>query len=255
LGHEHLATVAGPVFSGFFSEILNLWFSVSPYLLLGLFIAGVLHVFLGEDFIFRHLGKGGLWSIIKATLIGVPLPVCSCGVIPLARSLEKDGAHKSSVLAFLVSTPTTGVDSILATYSLMGPLFAVFRVLASFFEGLVLGVVHYLTGGYREKTAMIQPQKRPESGFHFKIMAMLKYAFYEMPQDLGKWLLLGTVLGGVISAAIPKEIFSKYFFFPLDFVVALAVGIPLYVCATGSIPVAVSLINKGFSPGAALVFN
>jgi len=119
-------------------ESVNLWLAVAPYLLLGMFIAGVLHAFLGEHFVGRHLG-GGFKSILKATLFGIPLPLCSCGVIPVAASLKKEGASKSAVLSFLVSTPTTGVDSILATYSLMGPLFALFRPLAAFVTGITIG--------------------------------------------------------------------------------------------------------------------
>lgn len=250
----HQVASQSNIFINFFNETLNLWLSVSPYLLLGMFIAGLLHVFLGQAFISRQLGRPGFWSIIKATLLGIPLPVCSCGVIPLANSLEKDGAHKSSILAFMVSTPTTGVDSILATYSLMGPLFAIFRPLAALVEGLSLGLIHYFTGGGKETPKISAAHSHKPETIHFKISEVFRYAFFEMPQDLGRWLILGTILGGAISAAIPQDLLSKYFFFPLDFIAALAVGIPLYVCATGSIPIAVSLMAKGFSPGAALVF-
>ena len=115
----------------FFKECVYLWLEMAPYLLFGMSVAGLLHVFLGQDIISRHLGAGGIKSVVKATLLGIPLPICSCGIIPVASSLEKEGAHKSSILAFLVATPTTGVDSILATYSLLGPLFAIFRPLAA----------------------------------------------------------------------------------------------------------------------------
>jgi hypothetical protein len=242
------------MFVDFLKESVSLWLEVSPYLLLGMFIAGILHVFLGKEFISRHLGKGSLGSILKATLFGIPLPVCSCGVIPLATSLEKDGAHKSSVLAFLVSTPTTGVDSILATYSLMGPLFAIFRPLGALISGFIVGFVNFLFVGKKEKVSDIPIHMHSKIQMKFKIKEVLRYAFYEIPQDIGKWLLVGTLLGGFISVFIPEDIFARFFAFPLDFIIALLVGIPLYVCATGSIPIAVSLISKGFSPGAVLVF-
>jgi len=238
----------------FLNESLNLWLEVSPYLLLGLFIASLLHVFLGREFIFNHLGRGGILSIIKATVFGIPLPVCSCGVIPLADSLRKDGAHKSSVLSFLVSTPTTGVDSILATYSLMGPLFAVFRPLGAFISGILVGTLDYLFGGASVKPIPLPVHEHQKISFHFKLREQLRYAFFEIPQDIGKWLLIGTVLGGFISAVVPQNLFSRYLTFPLDFFVVLLAAIPLYVCATGSIPIAVALLAKGFSPGAALVF-
>jgi len=238
----------------FIWEFISLWLEISPYLLLGMFIAGFIHAFLGKEFITRHLGKGGISSVVKATIFGIPLPVCSCGVIPLASSLQKDGAHKSSVLSFLVSTPTTGVDSILATYSLMGPLFAIFRPLAALISGIIIGGINYLFEGETEGAKRIPAHKHQKVKIKFRIQEVFRYGFYEIPQDVGKWLLVGTVLGGFISIVIPENLFVRYFSSPLDFIIALAIGIPLYVCATGSIPIAVSLISKGFSPGAALVF-
>jgi len=202
------------------------------------------------------LGKGGFLSIIKATILGIPLPVCSCGVIPLASSLKKDGADRSSVLSFLVSTPTTGVDSIFATYSLLGPLFAIFRPLAAFISGIAVGISDYLLRGEKEKEKERDVPKHTHSKVKitFRIKQFIRYSFFEIPQDIGKWLIIGVFLGGLITILIPKELFSKYFSFPIDFLIALIVGVPLYVCATGSIPIAASLIQKGFSPGAALVF-
>ncbi|UCC95001.1 MAG: permease [Candidatus Omnitrophota bacterium] len=238
----------------FFKETIDLWLDVSPYLLLGMIIAGLLHIFLGKGFISRHLGKGGIASIIKATIFGIPLPVCSCGVIPLATSLKKDGAHSSSVLSFLVSTPTTGVDSIFATYSLLGPLFAIFRPLGSLLAGITVGFLDYMLGGRKKKATFMPSHAHRKISAYSKVRQFLVYSFFEIPHDIGKWLIVGTLIGGAIAAFIPQEIFGQYFFFPLDFLVALFVGIPIYVCATGSIPAVVSLIQKGFSPGAGLVF-
>lgn len=239
--------------SAFINESVRLWLDVSPYLLLGMSIAGLLHIFVGKDLVSAHLGKGGFKSIVKATLLGIPLPVCSCGVIPVASSLRKDGANRSAVLSFMTSTPTTGVDSILATYSLMGSLFAIFRPLAALISGMFVGGLDYLVAGKDKEQVNVHHNHkaiRPS----FQIKEFLRYSFLEIPGDIGKWLIAGTLLGGAISAFIPADFFSRYIFFPFDFVIALAVGIPLYVCATGSIPIAVSLIAKGFSPGAALVF-
>ena len=243
-----------PNILNFLKESVYLWLEISPYLLLGMLIAGIIHSFLGKEFISRHLGRGGFISIIKAVLFGVPLPVCSCGVIPLASSLEKDGAHRSSVLSFLVSTPTTGVDSILATYSLMGPLFAVFRPLGAVISGITVGITDYLVSGRKKKSASVRSHTHKEIKISFKMHEVLRFGFYEIPQDIGKWLILGVLLGGFISAVFPKDLFARFFSFPWDFLVAFMVGIPLYVCATGSIPIAVSLISTGFSPGAALIF-
>jgi len=234
-------------------ETVRLWLALSPYLLLGMLIAGVLHSFLGEGFIGRHLGGSGPRSLLKATLFGIPLPLCSCGVIPVAASLSKEGASRSSVLSFLVSTPTTGVDSIFATYSLLGPLFALFRPLAAFLTGITIGAFNWLFN---------REEKREVSGHHhlrlpssFKVREVFRYGFLELAGEIGKWLLIGVVAGGVLTALIPQELFTRYLSsLPLQFLVMLALGIPLYVCATGSIPIAAALIGKGFSPGSALVF-
>jgi uncharacterized membrane protein YraQ (UPF0718 family) len=246
----------------FLKEAVNLWMQMAPFLLLGLVIAGILHVFIGKDFISRQLGKTGIVPIIKATILGVPLPVCSCGIVPLASFLKKDGAHKSNVLSFLVSTPTTGIDSILATYSLLGPVFTIFRPLAAMLSGVTVGGLDYLLERVKERKgvipAKIEIQDRRESrrGARYAptIREFLRYSFFEIPQDIGRWLILGTLLGAAIASFVPKDLVDKYFMVPWDFFIALIVGIPLYVCATGSIPVAVSLMQKGFSPGAGLVF-
>ncbi len=231
----------------------DLWLAVAPYLLLGLFVAGILHAFLGSDFIAHHLGRGRFASVLKATLLGIPLPLCSCGVIPVAASLRKEGASRSATLSFLVSTPTTGVDSIAATYSLMGPLFAIFRPVAAFFSGILIGLLD----------AVFNPEKISKRPVHhhdtistgFKIKEVFQYGFFELAEDIGKWLLFGVIIGGILTVVIPENLILRHFSNPLvHFVIMLVIAIPLYVCATGSIPIAAALIQKGFAPGAALVF-
>lgn len=237
----------------FLDKVIYLWLEISPYLLFGMIVSGLLHIFLSKEFISRQLGSGGIISVIKATLLGVPLPVCSCGVIPIVSSLQKEGAHKSSILAFLVSTPTTGVDSIFVTYSLLGPLFAIFRPLSAMLCGIALGVADYFV----EKDTKVKKlpkhkHKQIHPVFHWR--EFFRYSFFEIPQDIGRSLILGIIIGGLIAVFIPAELFSAHISTPLDFLLALLIGIPLYVCATGSIPIAVSLLAKGFSPGAGLIF-
>ena len=236
-----------------FIESIHLWLEIAPYLLLGMFIAGILHVFLGQDFIVQHLGGKPFGSIMKATLFGIPLPICSCGVIPVAASLRKEGASKSATLSFLVSTPTTGVDSILATYSLMGPLFALFRPLAAFLSGITIGSVSHIVE--KERKTENKAHKHIDTSHSFKMMEVFRYGFGELVEDVGKWLVLGVLIGGILTVAIPQNLITENLSsVTLQFIVMLAISIPLYVCATGSIPIAASLILKGFSPGAALVF-
>ena len=234
-------------------ETANLWIAMAPYLLLGMFFAGILHTFLGQDFIARHLGRGVFGSILKATLFGIPLPICSCGVIPVAASLKREGGGTSATLSFLVSTPTTGVDSIFATYSLMGPLFAVFRPVVAFISGLVVGGLNLIFNPEKEK--VIDSHRHTLLPPSFKMQEIFRYGFGELAHDVGQWLLIGVIIGGVLTVAIPDDMLFGYFSNPLfHFLIMLILAIPLYVCATGSIPIAAALLGKGFSPGAALVF-
>ncbi len=193
-------------------------------------------------------------SIAKAALFGIPLPICSCGVIPVAAGLKRDGASRSAVLSFLVSTPTTGVDSILATYSLLGPLFAIFRPLAAFISGIGVGVFNHIFNRERERSE-VSPHPHPALTHRLRIKEVFQYGFFELATDIGKWLLLGVIVGGILTVVIPGDLLANYFSNPiLHFLIMLLVAVPLYVCATGSIPIATALLQKGFSPGAALVF-
>jgi len=239
----------------FFYHSLHLWINMAPYLLLGMLIGGVLHVFLKEKFVSKHLGKRGFSAILKATLFGIPLPLCSCGVIPVAATLRRDGASRSATLAFLTSTPTTGIDSILATYSLLGPVFAFFRPLASLVAGFLVGLMVSL--GEREKIKGLSLETSSMDSFTLKEKAkeVVRYGFEELGRDIGKWLVLGILIGGALSAFLPENAFGILKGHTLlEFLTVLVVAIPLYVCATGSIPIAAALISKGLSPGAALVF-
>ncbi len=235
----------------FISETVFLFLEISPYLLLGFFFAGIIHTVLGESYIRKHFAKSGIASTIKATILGIPLPICSCGVIPLAESLRKDGASKSSVMSFLVSTPSSGVDSIFATYALMGPVFAVFRPIASLFSGIVVGIATHFAGNGEEIPAVPESEKKVKKEFK----DIFSYGFKVLPSEIAQWLLIGVAAGGLISALIPHDFASAYLTTPfLHYFVILLISVPLYVCATGSIPIAASLLMKGILPGAVLAF-
>ncbi len=236
---------------------------MSPYLLLGFFIAGLLSVAVSPEWVERHLGRRGLSQVIKASFFGVPLPLCSCGVLPVAASLRRHGAGKGATTAFLLSTPQTGVDSIAVTLALLGPVVAVIRPLAAFVTGIFGGAVVQIadpdepaaaTNGTSDACA--SPDCcTPHKGRQNVLARALRYGFVTLPRDIGRALVIGLLLSGVIGAFLgPRSLEGLLGGGVLPYLVAIGVGVPLYVCATASTPIAASLIGAGLSPGAALVF-
>jgi uncharacterized membrane protein YraQ (UPF0718 family) len=236
---------------------------MSPYLLFGFLFAGILHVFIKEEIISRHLGKNNIFSIIKSALFGIPLPLCSCAVIPAALSLRKEGASRGAVLSFLISTPTTGIDSIFATYALLGAAFALYRVGASFVAAIFVGIIANLL--IKEDRDDFEKNDKEDKccsvhdghnhGFLYKIKEIFKYAYITLLRDTGKWIILGIIIGGIISYIIPEDFIENYIGKGLlSMVIMIAIGIPMYICASGSIPIAAALMIKGLSPGAAFAF-
>ncbi len=232
---------------------------MAPYLLFGFFVAGVLSVMIQPEVVERHLGGRGLWQVIKAALLGVPLPLCSCGVIPVAASLRRHGAGRGATTSFLISTPQTGIDSILVTFSLLGPVFAVFRPIVSFFSGLVGGLlVSYFgveNGSKAENHSVCEEECCTGLQEHNRLVRALRYGFVTLPRDLNKALIIGILLAGLISAIVPEDYFSTILGGGIvSMLIMMVAGIPVYVCATASVPITAALIAKGVSPGAALVF-
>lgn len=244
-------------------ESFELLKNISPFLLIGFIFAGTLYVFIPKDKILKHLGEKHWSSVWKAAIFGIPLPICSCGVLPIAYSLRKRGASEGATLSFLISTPTTGVDSILATYGLLGPVFAVARPIASFIGGIFAGHLSNAFLRKEEKKTKVANNECPicnnralhNHSMGEKIKKGFSYVLDELVDDIGKWILVGVFIGGIITCLIPKEFVEHYLSGKLSsYLIMLIVGIPLYVCAMGSIPIATSLILKGMSPGAGLVF-
>jgi len=243
------------------SIVIDFWATMaemSPYLLFGFLVAGILSVLISQSVVERHLGGKGIWPLVKASLFGVPLPLCSCGVIPVSMSLHKYGASKASVISFLLSTPQTGADSIFVTLSLLGPLFAIFRPLAAFVTGIIGGTLVNVFGKERDD----KEQKSHEcteqcccGNRDKKIVRGLKYGFITLPRDIGRAMLAGLIIAAVISALVPDGYFAEHLGTGIfAMVVMMFLGIPVYVCATASVPVAAALILKGLTPGAAIVF-
>ena len=231
---------------------------MAPYLLFGFAVAGVLSVFISAETVERHLGGGGLWPVIKATVFGIPLPLCSCGVIPVAASLRRHGATRGATTSFLLSTPQTGIDSIMVTLGLLGPVFAVFRPLVALITGLVGGGVVDLVDRQGDSGEHVEPCHEAcctgDAGAN-KLLRAAGYAFVTLPRDIGKALLVGLVIVGLISAFVPDDFFAGAIGTGIGaMLVMMLLGLPMYVCATASVPIAAALIAKGVTPGAAFVF-
>ena len=236
----------------FFISLLNVVCEMAPYLLLGFFIAGVLHVFVPQRFYANYLSRNNKLSVVWAALLGIPLPLCSCGVIPTAIGLRNEKASKGAIASFLIATPQTGIDSILATFSLMGLGFAIIRPAAALITGVCGGLLVNRLVREEDKTDESASSCQVESGN--RIWRVLKYAYYDMLRDIGLRLLIGLVVAALIQVAVPDEFFLSFGSQPLlQMLVILVIAIPMYICSTGSIPVAAALMVKGLSPGAALV--
>ena len=233
-------------------SLLHVVCEMAPYLLLGFLIAGVLHVFVPQGFYRKYLSKDNKFAVLWAALLGVPLPLCSCGVIPTAIGLRNEKASKGAVASFLIATPQTGIDSILATFSLMGLGFAIIRPAAALITGVCGGLLVNRLVPEDDDAMTSGPSCEVETGN--KIWRVLKYAYFKMIQDIGGRLVIGLLVAALIQVAIPDEFFLHFCSQPLlQMLVILIVAVPMYICSTGSIPVAAALIMKGLSPGAALV--
>ncbi len=238
----------------FFTDFVNILSEMSPYLLLGFFFAGLLYAFIPQQKIEYYFSGSPLRASIYAALFGVPLPLCSCGVIPTGTALYKNGASKGGTVSFLISTPQTGIDSILATFSLMGLPFAIVRPIAAFVTGITGGFITGVATKNEAKQQHFESTKAKERTLSEKVKAVFRYGFVEFIQDISKWLVIGLVLAAIISAIVPDDFFELLQMSPLlQMLLILVVSVPLYICATGSIPLAAILLLKGVSPGAAFV--
>ena len=255
-----------------FQEAWHLLLESSVYIMFGLLVSGLLRVFLNPDSVAHHLGKGRFLSVFKAALLGIPIPLCSCGVLPAAVSLKKQGANNGATTAFLISTPESGVDSIAITYALLDPIMTVARPVVAFFTAAAAGLTENLFKPKKDEIPGTNDLSCPVDGrcdgetcspeehtthhtFVEKISAGLKYSLTEVWDDMASWFIAGLLLAGLITTLVPDEVFNSYLDGGLSsMLLMLAVGIPLYICATASTPIAAALILKGVSPGAALVF-
>ncbi len=246
------------------NNFLILLDAMAIYVLFGLLFAGILKQIIPDDFVIKHLGRGSVSSVVKATLFGIPLPVCSCSVIPLAQSLKKEGASKGAVQSFLISSPITGVDSILATFSFFGLIFTIFRVISSVIIAITVGLIQ----NFVDKDEKIIKEEVSISSCgcsnscssssvkkSFSIKKVFFYAYVTLFVDMVKPLFIGLIFGALFTTLAPKEYTSLLFENQiLTYIVIMLFSMPLYVCATASLPIAAALMLEGMSAGAAFIF-
>lgn len=288
----------------FLHSLLCILNEMSPYVLLGFFIAGLMRAFVPQTFFSQHLGGNDFKTVLKSVLIGIPLPLCSCGVLPTAIGMRRKGASRASTTAFLIATPQTGVDSIAATWSLLGPAFAVIRPVVAIITSIVGGVVvgkneeagkdldlgcggqgkneHSLRLEHDDNIPNVTGESELESHhqccqghahyhetehkniktkdkdmhtpFTDRCLMALHYGFIDLVGSIGNWLVGGLIIAALITVYVPTDFFASFSQYPIvSMLLVLLVAIPMYVCATGSIPIAMSLMLKGLSPGTALV--
>lgn len=232
---------------------------MAPYLLFGFIVAGILSVFISPELVEKNLGGGRFAPVFKASLLGIPLPLCSCGVIPVAASLHRHGANRAATTSFLLSTPQTGVDSILVTYSLLGPVFAIFRPVAALITGLLggmaVGIMEKNGSEKEDLPAKCEAACCSTDHSHSKLYRAFEYGLVTLPRDIGRALIIGIAIAALIAFFLPDDFFSGLLgtgIWPM--LVMMLGGIPLYVCATASVPIAAAMMMKGISAGAAFVF-
>ena len=262
-------------------QFITLFSEMAPFLLLGFVMLGILHVWVPDHPYVPKISKPNFKSVLWSALFGIPLPICSCGVIPTSIALRKEGASKGASVSFLISTPATGVDSILATYSLLGGPFAILRPVAAFVTAMLGGLFTNVVTKNEPETGVAvvgethephhehehcdcdgdhcscgqdHDEEHSKKSFAQKIKETLEYGFVNMIGDVSKWLIIGLLLGALIAAFVPDDFFLFLHEYPLlCMVVVLVLAMPMYTCATGSIPLALALVEKGITPGAALV--
>ncbi len=259
-----------------FQNTWSLTTEMAPYMFLGFFVSGLLYWLIRPQWIQRWLGRPGFVGIRNGCLVGVPMPLCSCSVIPVATSLYRNGASRGATVSFLSSTPQTGLDSILATYSLMGTSFTLVRLIVSFLSGLISGL---LIEAFTTKQNPKSPSNESPNTSHSEssnpsqddsskscccknklnqrtLLQGLRYGFLTLPADLARTLILALLIAGLIATLLPSGWLEGNAFSHglAAFGIATLISLPLYVCATASIPMAYAFVAAGLSPGAALVF-
>lgn len=245
---------------------LNLFLLAAPWLLLGLLLAGLIRAWIPEELMTRWLGGSGLWQVTKAALLGAPIPLCSCGVVPAALSLRRSGASKGSTMSFLIATPETGVDSVAISYALLGPFMALLRPIAALTSAIGVGIATNIVDQRASRTpdqhehppqatcCHCEDSPAPAAGWLQGVGDGLRYAVTDILDEIVPWMIAGLLIAGAVLTLVPPTALAEAGSGIIAKVVIFAMGIPMYICATASTPLAASLLLAGISPGTVLVF-
>ena len=253
--------------------MFNMAVEMGFYMMIGLLLVAFANLFLKKEFIAKHLGSDNLWAVTKASLLGVPLPLCSCGVIPAGMYIKEKGGSDAATVSFLVSTPQTGVDSIVATYGMMGITFAWFRPVTAFFSGIITGILVKIFGkkGSGERLVEIETDNcedgcscsshktdslETKMSIKEKTVNSFKFTFGEFLSDISIHFLIGILIAFMIIILVPDDLIVQLGLQGgiVAMLAMIVIGLPMYICSTSSIPIALTLLVKGISPGAAFVF-
>lgn len=274
----------------FIQNLLDLLLEASPWLVFGLALGGAMKALIPTTLLQQHLKGQGIAAITKAAILGAPLPLCSCGVIPAALGLRKAGASKPATTSFLVSTPETGIDSISITYALLGPFMAIVRPIAALISALTAGLLVAVFDPEKETshqpatshqkadccsnsspscdgdetatpecvtsccdTQEMGTTEAAKKPWPYKIMEGIRYAFTQLLDDIVVWLIIGLIFAALVKTYLPPDFLVQWGTGITAMLIMLLAGIPMYICATASTPVAAGLIMSGISPGVALV--
>lgn len=244
------------IFYRLIAAFWQLFLLSAPYLFLGLGIAVLIQRLLPLDFIQKKMGKNQWSDVFYGALLGVPLPLCSCSVIPGALTLYRKGASKAGVSSFLIATPESGIDSLAVTYALMDFPMTIFRPLFAFLSALGAGGAQLLFNTQNQEKvhesevkSCCAQKKESTSGWR----KALGYVFTDLLGDISGGLLLGLFCGALIALFIPEDFFLHFSLWQGRFLIFL-LAIPMYICASASTPIAVAMVLKGLAPGSALIF-
>ena len=270
----------------FLENFIEVSLEAAPWLLFGLLAAGLIKVWIPESFMKRVLGGSGVWPVVKGAIIGAPLPLCSCGVLPAAIGLRRSGASDGATLSFLVATPETGVDSIGVSYVLLGPFMTVVRVIAAILSAIITGLLAVLflrrqkqyvpenestvascsSGRCAESESIpveaessccssdsCSSEVARDTGFWSRNLSGFRYALSDIWDDIAYWLLFGVAMAAALTTFFPDQALAEWGSGLAAMILMLFVGIPMYICATASTPLAAGLLMAGISPGTVLV--